>query len=40
MSAITVRRAAAEDGDVLMELILALAAYERLEPPDVEAQAR
>jgi GNAT superfamily N-acetyltransferase len=40
MSAINIRRASPEDAETLLELIEALAHYERLEPPDEEARAR
>jgi GNAT superfamily N-acetyltransferase len=40
MDEITIRRAGPEDADTVLELIRALAEYERLEPPDEEAQAR
>src|SRR5262249_40000944 len=37
---ITIRRARSKDAETLLELIRALAEYERLEPPDAEAAAR
>ena len=40
MNSITIRRAQPDDAGTLLELIRALAEYERLEPPDVEAGAR
>src|SRR5262245_23669692 len=40
MPEVTVRRARAEDATTLLALICALADYERLAPPDVEACAR
>jgi len=40
LSEVTVRRAAAADGDTLLALVRALAEYERLAPPDAEACAR
>ena len=40
MSSIRIRRAGREDAPALLRLICALAEYERLEPPDAEAQAR
>ena len=39
MNDITIRRAGPDDADTLLELIRALAEYERLEPPDDEARA-
>lgn len=40
MSTVAIRRVEAEDADTLLELIRALAEYERLEPPGEEARAR
>jgi GNAT superfamily N-acetyltransferase len=40
MNSTSIRRAAAEDAETLLELIEALAEYERLAPPDAEARAR
>lgn len=40
MSKITLRRAERLDADSVLGLILALAEFEKLPPPDVEAQAR
>jgi GNAT superfamily N-acetyltransferase len=40
MNPVTVRRARGEDAETVLELIRALAEYERLEPPDAEACAR
>jgi GNAT superfamily N-acetyltransferase len=40
MDGITIRRAGPEDAETLLELIRALAEYERLPPPDAEARAR
>ncbi len=40
MNSIVVRRAGPEDAETLLELIEALAHYERLEPPDAAARAR
>jgi GNAT superfamily N-acetyltransferase len=40
MNNIIIRRAAREDGPALVRLILALADFEHLTPPDAEAQAR
>src|SRR5262249_19203334 len=40
LSEVTVRRAAAADGETLLALVRALAEYERLAPPDAEACAR
>src|SRR5262249_43760217 len=40
MQEVIVRRALLEDGPVLLALIRDLAEYERLDPPDTEAQAR
>jgi len=37
---VTIRRAAREDAPVFLELVKALADYERLQPPNAEAQAR
>jgi GNAT superfamily N-acetyltransferase len=37
---VVVRRAGAQDGAVFLAMVRALAEYERLEPPDAEAQAR
>jgi len=37
---VTIRRAVREDAAVFLELVRALADYERLTPPDAEAQAR
>lgn len=37
---ITIRRAEREDADALLALIVALAEFEHLPPPDVDAQAR
>lgn len=37
---IEVRRARPEEAPILMELILGLAEYEKLEPPDEAAQER
>ena len=37
---ITVRKAVASDGDVVLSLVGALAAYEKLAPPDAEARKR
>lgn len=38
--AVTVRPAAVADGPAILDLIRALAAYEKLDPPDAAAQAR
>jgi GNAT superfamily N-acetyltransferase len=40
MGGVKVHRAKAEDGETLLGLILALADYERLEPPDAGARER
>jgi GNAT superfamily N-acetyltransferase len=40
MGGVKVRRAKAEDGETLLGLILALADYERLDPPDAAARER
>jgi len=39
-SAISIRRAAREDGPALLKLIIALAQFEKLTPPDADAQRR
>lgn len=40
MSAITIRKAERADAAALIRLIIALAEFEKLEPPDADAQAR
>ena len=39
-NSITIRRAGREDADALLALVVALAEFEKLPPPDVGAQAR
>ena len=40
MNAVTTRRATSEDTETFLALVRALAEYERLEPPDAEAETR
>ncbi len=37
---VAVRRGAREDGKAIVDLVIALARFERLEPPDLEAKSR
>src|SRR5688500_5348690 len=39
-SPVTIRRAVAEDGPAILDLIVALAEFEKLEPPDNAARQR